>query len=52
MKLAPRRSQARNGIVEIVGLLAAGADAAGLDRAEVGTLILDQADAMGEAEAE
>ena len=38
--------------VEALGLLVTQAAAAGLDRAEVGAMILDQADAMREAEAE
>ena len=38
--------------VEALGLLVIAAAASGLDRAEVGAMILDQADAMREAEAE
>ena len=40
------------GFAEALGLLVTPAAAAGLDRAEVGAMILDQADAMREAEAE
>ena len=41
-----------DGFVGALGRLVAQADAAGLDRAEVGAMMLDQVDAMREAEAE
>ena len=52
MRPAPAAGGRPEEFVEALDRLVAQAGASGLDRAEVGAMILDQADAMREAEAE